>query len=502
MDVQTIWDDSYPRAGVVTPREPPIISENTVLGYGCQPPSYNNAYYDAVLLFNEIDFIDNYQYQSVERYFFVSMELYKIVNMYTRPPEFTKKLFGGPHIFMATGVTKLIDYVNYVEFLYKGELLYLPRTEADRYKKNMLDWRQFFRVLGKAASEISETVAGLDFIRDNYDWSGDGGNVGAVLGDSEPEWWRERRDEPHTTKSIKRSIVCGHPLEWDKELYTEGGRVRREIIRPYGAGVTIGEQNDFIARVNVVDIWEELSGKKIDGLNMEENNFWYAHPMYFINHLEGSDLLDRSFNPYENRTIARYWKDGRRVLEVKDVVVKDNPGFAPRFEPRDGQTAYEGDIFKHGDYSYAVPTGIFNQQYYSGARGIYPHEGVDFRGNECITPIYALVYANVIHINISQTTGYGRYVLLQSETNSEYFYMLGHISHVAKGISIGTVVGPGDIVAYVGNTGNSSAAHLHLHFMKAPNRNEILGREGVIRTHYYAYNPFNHLERYERPGRR
>ncbi|MCL2068152.1 MAG: hypothetical protein FWG99_11905 [Treponema sp.] len=176
--------------------------------------------------------------------------------------------------------------------------IYLKR---ERYRKNMLDWQKFFRVLNKEAEGVEDIINGLEFIKNNYDWGNDGANVGGMVGDYNPSWiieeearYREQRgSESEKTKQIKRSIVCGHPLEWDRELYLEGGSIRPGIATSYGTWLSRGDQEYFKEKVEAIDIWEGLKNKRIDGLDTSKNNFWFAHPIYFMNHLKKAGLLER-----------------------------------------------------------------------------------------------------------------------------------------------------------------------------------------------------------------
>ena len=177
----------------------------------------------------------------------------------------------------------------------------------------MLDWQKFFRVLNKEAEGVEDIINGLEFIKNNYDWGNDGANVGGMVGDYNPSWiieeearYREQRgSESEKTEQIKRSIVCGHPLEWDKELYLEGGSIRPGIATSYGTWLSRGDQEYFKEKVEAIDIWEGLKGKTIQGLDTSKNNFWFAHPIYFINHLKKAGLLEREM-----------------LIRVQDIVIK------------------------------------------------------------------------------------------------------------------------------------------------------------------------------------
>lgn len=129
----------------------------------------------------------------------------------------------------------------------------------------MTEWKKFFRVLDREADNDNEKTRGLDFIRENYDWRVDERNVGAVLMDSNSNWWNEKK-ETQKTKSIKRSIVCGHHLEWDEDFYIENNRVKPVIRNSYG--VWRSDEKYFIDKVRAVDIWGGLKNKQ-EGI-MEE----------------------------------------------------------------------------------------------------------------------------------------------------------------------------------------------------------------------------------------
>jgi hypothetical protein len=98
------------------------------------------------------------------------------------------------------------------------------------------------------------------------------------------------QEKPETRK-LKRTMVCCHPLEWDKGMYLEDGNIKREIINAFGIWNREDRKNHFKNQVNAIDIWDGLKGKQIEGLDTSKNNFWYAHPVYFINHLDRAGLL-------------------------------------------------------------------------------------------------------------------------------------------------------------------------------------------------------------------
>jgi murein DD-endopeptidase MepM/ murein hydrolase activator NlpD len=84
------------------------------------------------------------------------------------------------------------------------------------------------------------------------------------------------------------------------------------------------------------------------------------------------------------------------------------------------------------------------------------HTGVDLASPRG-TPIYAA--GDGIVERAQWTSGYGRYVELRHVNGFETGY--GHMSAIADGMKPGTKVRQGQIIGYVGSTGNSTGNHLH-----------------------------------------
>lgn len=83
------------------------------------------------------------------------------------------------------------------------------------------------------------------------------------------------------------------------------------------------------------------------------------------------------------------------------------------------------------------------------------HYGVDFPAAEG-TPIYASAPGTVIAANYG-TQGYGNHVIIEHE--SGYTTVYAHCRNLA--VSTGTKVERGDIIGYVGMTGNTTGYHVH-----------------------------------------
>ena len=84
------------------------------------------------------------------------------------------------------------------------------------------------------------------------------------------------------------------------------------------------------------------------------------------------------------------------------------------------------------------------------------HKGVDFAAPYG-TPIYA--GGNGIVEYAKTNGGYGKYIRIRHNNNYKTAY--GHLKNINKNIYVGKRVNQGDIIGYVGSTGNSTGPHLH-----------------------------------------
>jgi hypothetical protein len=102
-----------------------------------------------------------------------------------------------------------------------------------------------------------------------------------------------------------RKLVCQHPLEWDKKLFDDKNDFRSM------------SQDDFkrlAAEVELGDIWKEGGSRGIKDAvyewpkgNGKKNYFWFAHPVYFIKHMDDAGLLSMNADNLimvQNRVVA------------------------------------------------------------------------------------------------------------------------------------------------------------------------------------------------------
>ena len=84
------------------------------------------------------------------------------------------------------------------------------------------------------------------------------------------------------------------------------------------------------------------------------------------------------------------------------------------------------------------------------------HKGVDFAA-PIGTPVYA--GGNGVVEFVGRNGGYGKYIRIRH--NNEYKTAYAHLSGYNKKIYKGARVNQGEVIGYVGNTGNSTGPHLH-----------------------------------------
>jgi murein DD-endopeptidase MepM/ murein hydrolase activator NlpD len=197
-----------------------------------------------------------------------------------------------------------------------------------------------------------------------------------------------------------------------------------------------------------------------------ENSFWFAHPVYFINHLDRMGAFE--FNPYQG-----YHKQ----LNEIEFTCFTNPGFAPlRYD--DVETE-----FRYNNEYYADVTGLFNANYLEANRkrkeedwGHYFHEGVDFAGGQYGgKPVKSFIYGKVRKSGVHKTDeneGMGGYVVVQDAKDPGLYYVLVHLAEYAEE---GLDVYPGTVVGTVGrDIGRTSGFHLHVSHVRTGRLEEVI----------------------------
>lgn len=125
---------------------------------------------------------------------------------------------------------------------------------------------------------------------------------------------------------------------------------------------------------------------------------------------------------------------------------------------------------------------------FGARRGDRLHEGVDIIAS-LGRDVYAVERMRFIRQTVDGATSsslsgnawLARGVNSRGEyTENEYFY--AHLAGFAAGLAVGSIVERGDVIGYVGDTGNAGAGNYHLHF-------EVHKYDSSLRR-YVAVDPF------------
>lgn len=114
-----------------------------------------------------------------------------------------------------------------------------------------------------------------------------------------------------------------------------------------------------------------------------------------------------------------------------------------------------GDYETGAMFAWPCPGYVYISSYWGDDRG---HKGIDFAANYG-TPIVAAESGYVVDANSTDEWGYGWGYYVQIAHNSTYSTLYAHCSSLA--VSSGQYVERGQVIGYVGNTGNSFGNHLH-----------------------------------------
>ncbi len=107
------------------------------------------------------------------------------------------------------------------------------------------------------------------------------------------------------------------------------------------------------------------------------------------------------------------------------------------------------------------------------------HAGIDFAA-PAGTPIYAAA-SGYVQVAGWSSGGYGNYVIIyhgKMSDGNQYSTLYGHMRSVAT--SAGKYVKQGELIGYVGSTGNSTGNHLHLEVWKGGSKANAVNPRGYI----------------------
>ena len=328
---------------------------------------------------------------------------------------------------------------------------YIEESKVESCMKSAFDWDVFFDNYTEPVGESEDILCDRTELLKKVDASGFIDNFLNGRRLTKEELQRiygggEKFEQAGKIRKEMRRVVCKHPLEWDKEKFTN---IKKSYDEKSFCGKMPQEQADNLAKIaEAIDLWK-------DGLSklFMTNNLNFVHPVYFLHHLDKANVFE--MNPYLGMTLTP-------VFKGPAIKVKSNPGFAPVY---DGERS--SGVKEHFPDSLQDPTNPrrhwatlncvfgYSNGYTDDDGKKKFHTGIDlagYVGTPIISFIEGEVWARTKH------DAYGNVMIIKN-ANDNKLYLLAHLSqYVASG-----TIRPGDVVAKVGNTGAASqGAHLHL----------------------------------------
>ena len=146
----------------------------------------------------------------------------------------------------------------------------------------------------------------------------------------------------------------------------------------------------------------------------------------------------------------------------KDEQIEEPPGPAVTMI---AEPPKAGSAVPSSEDSLAIPvSGIERRQlrdHFNDRRGGgRPHHAIDIMAARG-TPVVAIDDGKVVKLFLSVAGGI---TLYQSNPGGELMYYYAHLDRYASGLKEGRVVRKGEVLGYVGSTGNANPAGPHLHF--------------------------------------
>jgi len=98
--------------------------------------------------------------------------------------------------------------------------------------------------------------------------------------------------------------------------------------------------------------------------------------------------------------------------------------------------------------------------FYAARSGGRVHRAIDIMVPHG-TPVLAAADGEIVRIGRNRLGGK---IVYQLSDDKKLVFYYAHLDHYANGLKVGDYVRQGNVIAYVGNTGNAGPGNYHLHF--------------------------------------
>ena len=231
---------------------------------------------------------------------------------------------------------------------------------------------------------------------------------------------------------------------------------------PVGATIQLSEQVPYLG---ILTTREVTYNKEIDYeiIYTEDPDMYKGDSVVEVAGVEGEEIV-KAYVTYKNDVAV-----SREIIE--ETVISEPVTKYVRVGTRETRTPVSSGSGGSGDYFWPVEGGYISA-YQGDGRG---HKGIDIAAPYG-TPIYAAESGTVIETGSGWNGGYGNCIRIEHADGNVTLY--GHQSSLA--VEYGDYVVKGQLIGYVGSTGDSSGNHLHFE----------------VRSYGTYINPLNYVSQY------
>lgn len=257
------------------------------------------------------------------------------------------------------------------------------------------------------------------------------------------------------TPTLKRVAISIDKVRSVEILKTQTGFVAQYLDIPLKLMLTKAStivKSNFMAAARSLGI---SNSNVVDLVNI------YSHQIDFQRHVKPGDNLDLLVEKYvtEDGQFSHY---GKVIFASLNLSGKKHNIYRFSHDGSDNMQYFSEDGKSVRRNLLRTPIGVAKISSHFGNRK-HPilgytkmHKGVDFFAPKG-TPIYAAGHGVITEIGWK--SGYGNYVQIRHSGTLSTAY--GHASAFVKGLTRGTNVKQGQVIAYVGQTGRATGPHLH-----------------------------------------
>lgn len=196
--------------------------------------------------------------------------------------------------------------------------------------------------------------------------------------------------------------------------------------------------------------------------------------------------LENKVEELQNASVLLTQRRKQAMTDIDDEVAKLIDEVAKQ-KSNGTLSTFTGTDFAYPTPGYTIITTRFGEVYNLVDPAGSAHTGADIAGYEINgTPIYA-IQAGLVTTSGYSNYGYGNYIIINHgeclDDNSTYISLYGHCSSLA--VEEGEQVEKGQLIGYVGTTGNSTGPHLHLEVRINGNRVDPLQLFPSVEFTYY-----------------